>query len=241
MKGEREMRMRSVFLPLVTLAFVFTSRPAFASDPGAHPGKYLIGAGYELTVEGLREVFTRGKPIDRSALFRYVAKEENRAKFAALVPDIKNYLQTLPDRSSYEGQRMRCIAALFAVEKNMSKEDIEKHVKRIRETLFVKKKIGVLSACRALVAAHEHRGVDIRDDLIHLSKTDILDHSPEKLCLKIPIGELFRLYHTTLTEAEILDIMTQWPEHQHLQNYALESAKRRGFLLEMEPIPEKTE
>jgi len=239
--GERDMRMRSVFLLLVTLELVFASTQSFASDPGARPDLELKGAGYELTVEGLRQVFIRGKPVDVYAFARYITqyikKKEDREKYVGLVPDIKNYLESRAERRSKEGLRMQCVRALFALENNMSRDDVEKYVRRVRENLFVKKKFK-LGSFSALLAANTYKDIDIEEDLIHLSKTDILDRSPGKLVLKIPIGELFKRYHKTLTEAQILDIMAQWPGHPDLQNHILESAKRKGLLLEMQPVSE---
>lgn len=192
---------------LIGLTLILIPSATFDSQDNAPVDSrdaYLLNQlGYRLDALSLWQVFLcRDMQAITSALDVAIAR-----KYTTLVPAIRDCRTTL-DPSVYWkfATWCDCTRALYILDSCYSVSEIENDMDILRESIFHKTTKGIPSfEVRTLMAAATYQHVNIKDDLIRLSTTDIM-----KLRANRIHRELFERYGNTLTDSEISGLRNAW-------------------------------
>jgi hypothetical protein len=193
--------------------------------------------GYELSEESMRRALN---DRDSSVVFQCLLQIEKQ-QYTGLVPEVQAYLNYVESENVYDkGSRFAFTRCLLSIEESMNEEVLEAHLREIRAVLYKSDKRGddgyiyPIHAFYALLAAQEFWDVDIYDDLLYLSCTDIIRGS---LDYPAHTAELFQLYGDRVSESDIDMILAAWPERPKRREFALRRAREHGKRLELDPQP----
>ena len=176
----------------------------------------LVDRGYDLSEAGMGEVLTNRDDSVMLYCLMYIEQEQ----FVNLLSEVESYLDFVKDKGyTNEGAQLMIVRCIFALDKNMDMETLDGYLKRIRRLLYDVKsgdddfRGAPIHAYNALLATQKYQAVDIYEDLLYLSTTDIMKGGDYPFDTK----KLFELYGDRVSENDLdtmLDAWQDWPERQ---------------------------
>lgn len=191
--------------------------------------------GYDLSESGIRAALT---DANREVVYDSMEYIEQK-QLTGLLPEVKALFEHADRQEMFEGVKLRFLRCVISIDKNMPDNVRTGYLERIRKHLFSDEYKSVpIQAYIALIAAQEHLGVDIYDDLVHLSCTDIMGSGD----FPFDTRTLFELYGDKVTEADLDKMLEAWSDAPKREEFILRRAREHGMRLEQTPeSPERQE
>lgn len=193
----------------------------------------LVGRGYELSEAGMGEVLTNRDESAMLDCLLYIEQEQ----FVNLLSEVESYLDFVKEKGyANEGDQLMIVRCVFALDKNMDMETLDGYLKRIRRLLYDVKsgdddfRGAPIHAYNALLATQKYQAVDIYEDLLYLSATDIMKGGDYPFDTK----KLFELYGDRVSENDLDTMLDAWQDWPERQTFILRRAREHG--LRLEPI-----
>lgn len=217
------------------------------------PDEYLQEKGYTLNAEAFHSILaSEHEVLEKLACLEYIKKAQLREmkndvaglidrleeKSASLKKqlarsdlnsvekrDIETRIQGI--RTLWEPLLMQGIDTAFAIEPDMAVSTKERFMKTIRSTLYEPRldSSGPTGfALSALVSAHKYQTIDIKGDLVFLSKIDVL-----KDMRHIAVRGLFYYYSSQLTDKEIREIYDSAKTDVNIQALVVGECAKHGI------------
>lgn len=226
--------MKKVFRAFICLAllleFLFPLGRAHATK-SLNAEQKLLDHGYELSETGMREVLMKRDSSSMMYCLKYIEQEQ----LVNLLPEVESYLDFLESKDYVdEGSKLLVVQCILALDKNMDPEVLDGYLLRIRRLLYDVKtgdkdyRGAPVHAYNALLAAHIYQAIDIYDDLLYLSATDIMKSGEYPFDTK----KLFEIYGERVSESDIDLILDAHQDRPERQGYILRRAREHGKRLE---------
>lgn len=218
---------------LLVLVLSLSSFDAFGSPRGDEAADvrkvqeaalHLKRLGYQLTEQNLKRALQdRDIEASQSCLDYAVGNG-----FTGLVPTIREWRDSLELKLYYQLCRwFRFTAAIYALDENISKDELANEITEIRKAIFQKKVRSVpISAYIALLAANEYQGVNIEGDLRNLAKTTIMGSTVDRV-----IRELFDRYGDRQNRDTVEELLAAWSDSPDKQALITRCAAMTGIVL----------
>jgi len=204
------------------------------------PGKILTMMGIELSDSGIRE----GLQLDHIGKVHACLNYIEEQKLYDFLPDVKACLEKWEEKELSTDEHYHLFfPSLFAINTEMTNEELDGYMNRIRRQLFDVKKGDPgyrsfpLFSYTALIAAQEHTDVDIYDDLLLLGCTGAIDGLHKSSSV---IMTLFSLYRSKIREKDLDTLLEAWKDFPERQAFILRCAREHGIRFEAERIEEPT-
>ena len=226
---------RTAHTKIVVLAICavncFVSVSVFGSEVDVK--RMLLNSGYELSVDGLRSAFSNKDESAINYALNYISRDENRHEFYPLVQDVKHRMAEMDDSKTGRFFYAYCLKALFSIETDMTKEDEDRYLDRMRHQAYVLDEAA--DVLRTFLAAQKYRGTDIRLDLYNMIRTGMLSRTGHHTHTRVATDALFERYGESLTASEVESMRRAWEDAPEMHDYLVKRAQGKGFLLDFTP------